>query len=138
MISRPFVDAVLEGRGAAADLTALAGRVRGRQEQRLWLLTTAVMGLIVGVALWYVAAGLLPRNIGDRIAASLIGGDRWHAGLALMEEASPDSWDKMVRLYNACPPDAATELCEAAIVARTAAPSRTLPREPNRTNSQKP
>jgi hypothetical protein len=61
-----------------------------------------------------------------------------------MEEASPDSWDKMARLYKACPPNTPTEFCEAAIAVRTAeqaapgqeedknahvqAPSRPLPR----------
>jgi hypothetical protein len=122
--SRPFADAVQEVRGAARDLKTLAGRVREQREQRLWLLTTGVLGLMFGVGLWYVVAGLLPRAVGDGIAASLIGGDRWHAGQTLMEEASPESWDKMARLYKACPPDTATELCEAAITVRTIAPGQ--------------
>jgi hypothetical protein len=119
--SRPFAEAV---RGAARDLKTLAGRVREQREQRLWLLTTGVLGLMFGVGLWYMAAGLLPRAVGDGIAASLISGDRWHAGQTLMEEASPESWDKMARLYKACPPDTATELCEAAITVRAIPPGQ--------------
>jgi hypothetical protein len=82
-ISRPFVEAVQEARAAARDLKVLTGRVHERREQRTWLLTAGVLGLIVGVGLWYVAAGLLPRSAGDGIAASLIGGARWQAGATL-------------------------------------------------------
>ena len=67
----------------------------------------------------YVAAGLLPRSAGDWIAASLIGGGQWQAGQTLMEEASPVSFAKMVKLYNTCG-DQPTELCTAAIALRTA------------------
>jgi hypothetical protein len=146
--SQPFADAVQEVRFAARDLTALAGQVRDRQEQRVWVLTAAACGLVVGVGLWYVAAGLLPRSAGDWIAASLIGGSRWQAGQILMEEASPASWDKMVRLYNACPPDSTTEVCEAAEAVRTITPDttassfHTAPRSghviPNATNQRRP
>jgi len=122
--SQPFAEAVKEVRGVARDLTALAGRVRAQREQRFWLLITSVLGLICGVGLWYAAAGLLPRSVSDGVAASLIGGDRWHAGQTLMEEGSPESWDKMLRLYKACRPDTATELCEAAIAVRTIAPAQ--------------
>jgi hypothetical protein len=134
-VSRPFAEAVQEMRDTARDLTALAGRLRERQEQRVWLLTVGALGLMVGVGLWYVAAGLLPRSVGDGIAASLIGGDRWHAGETLMEEASPETWDRMARLYKACPPDTATELCEAAITVHTIQPSRPVANE-NRTRQQ--
>ena len=123
-VSRPFADAVQDVRGAARDLTELAGHMRERREQRAWALTAGALGLIFGVGLWYVAAGLLPRSAGDWIAASLIGGTKWQAGETLMQDASPESWDKMVRLYKACPQDTATELCEAAIAVRTFAPAQ--------------
>jgi len=122
-VSRPFADAVQEVRGAARDLKTLAGRVREQREQRLWLLTTGVLGLMFGVALWYVAAGLLPRSAGDWIAASLIGGSKWQAGETLLEEASPESWEKMARLYKACG-EQTTELCEAAMAVRTIVPGQ--------------
>ena len=53
------------------------------------MLTAGALGLIVGVGLWYVAAGLLPRSAGDWIAASLIGGSKWQAGETLMQESQP-------------------------------------------------
>jgi hypothetical protein len=118
-ISRPFIDkAVQEARAATRDLKALTGRVHERREQQTWLLIVGAFGLIVGVGLWYVAAGLLPRSVGDGIAASLIGGTRWQAGETLMDEASPASFDKMVRLYQACG-EQTTALCEAAVAVRS-------------------
>jgi hypothetical protein len=122
-ISRPFIEAVQEVRAAARDLKGITGRVHERREQRTWLLTAGVLGLIVGVGLWYVAAGLLPRSAGDGIAASLIGGTRWQAGATLMDEASPASFDKMVRLYEACG-EQTTALCEAAIAVRSIQPAQ--------------
>jgi hypothetical protein len=122
-ISRPFIEAVQEARAAARDLKALTGRVHERREQRTWLLIVGAFGLIVGVGLWYVAAGLLPRSAGDGIAASLIGGTRWQAGETLMDEASPASFDKMVRLYQACG-EQTTALCEAAIAVRGLQPGQ--------------
>jgi Family of unknown function (DUF6118) len=122
-VSLPFVDAVHQVQGTARDLTTLAGHVREQSEQRTWVLTAGALGLIVGVGLWYVAAGLLPRSAGDWIAASLIGGSRWQAGETLMQEASPEAWTRMVRLYNACG-ELATELCEAVITVRTLQPGQ--------------
>jgi hypothetical protein len=128
-ISRPFIEAVQEARAAARDLKALTGRVHERREQRTWVLTAGALGLIVGVGLWYVAAGVLPRSAGDWMAASLIGGTRWQAGATLMEEASPDSFDKMARLYKACG-EQTTALCEAAIAVRSIQPAQEGSRAP--------
>jgi hypothetical protein len=97
--------------------------VRAQREQRTWLLTVGALGLIIGVGLWYVAAGLLPRSAGDWIAASLIGGNRWQVGETLIQEASPESWAKMARLYTACG-EQATEFCEAAITVRAIQPGQ--------------
>jgi hypothetical protein len=82
-----------------------------------------VLGLVVGMGLWYVAGGLLPRSAGDAIAVSLIGGSKWQAGETLMQESSPESWARMVRLYDACGAQT-TELCEAAIAVRTIDPGQ--------------
>jgi hypothetical protein len=49
-----------------------------------------------------VAGGWLPRSASGWIAASLIGGSKWHAGEPLMQESSPASWATMARLYDAC------------------------------------
>lgn len=68
---------------------------------------------------WYVLPSLLPWGAGDWLASSLIGGGRWQAGETLMERASPEGFGRMVKLYNTCG-NQPTELCAAAIAARTA------------------
>ena len=40
----------------------------------------------------------------------------------MLRDANPALWDRMVRLYNACPKDSMTELCEAVLAVRTIAP----------------
>jgi hypothetical protein len=69
--------------------------------------------------------------------AGLAFGGRWNAGEAMMQDASPAQWERMVRLYKACPQDSTVELCEAATAVRTIPLSRPLPHE-NRTKQQTP
>jgi len=99
----------------------LAG-ARTRREQQAWVGTAAVLGLMGGVLLWFMAA-MLPWGVGHRLAAVLVDtGGRWDAGQVLMREAGPETWDRMVRLSKACPPETLIELCEAAMVVRTIPP----------------
>ena len=109
--------------GVTRELQEVSSQAREAREQRAWLISVGAVGLMVGVALWYVAVGLLPRSAGDWIAASLIGGGRWQAGETLMERASPESFGRMVRLYNACG-ERPIDLCEAALTAGAAADPR--------------
>ena len=107
---------------AAGELEALVGRVRERREQRQWVGVAGLIGVMAGVVLWYLAAALLPLGGGHWLVASLVGGGPWKAGAALMQEANPVSWDRVLRLSRACPPDSSTELCEAAMAVRTIPP----------------
>ena len=43
-------------------------------------------------------------------------------GQAMLGDAIPETWDRMVRLYKACPKDSTTELCEAMLMVRTVTP----------------
>ncbi len=61
--------------------------------------------------------------MGHRLAAALVStGGRWKAAEVLMEEDSPATWDRLVRLSQACPPETLIDLCEAAMVVRTIPP----------------
>ena len=91
----------------------LAG-ARARREQDVWVSTAALLGFMAGVVLWFMATVLLPWGLGHRMAAAMVGGDRWEAGSTLMEEANPEAWEKAVRLNKACK-GSSVELCEAAI-----------------------
>jgi len=103
----------------------LAG-ARTAREQRVWVSSAAMFGVLGGVLLWFMAAAFLPWGVGHRLAAALVNtGGRWKAGEMLMYEADPEAWDRQVRLSKACPPDTLIELCEATMLLRTtaAAPS---------------
>lgn len=105
------------------------------QQRREWV--AVAIGAVLGFVLWYPLVWLTPFGGGHWLAASLIGGGRWQAGETLMQEAAPAAWERMVRLYRACPPDKTAELCEAALAGRivtndpsvTAQP-RSAPRSP--------
>jgi hypothetical protein len=98
--------ALMEGaqaqRAATEALREVTTQARAAREQRLWNLSFGVTGVVLGVALWYVAPAVLPQSVGDWMVASLIGGGPWQAGQALMRRADPASFDKMVQLYDEC------------------------------------
>ena len=137
---------VSEMRNATATLGDLVGRIHDQREQRWWMWGAGGAGVLGGVLLWFMLAALLPWGAGDWLASLPIGGGPWVAGETLLARNSPESWDKMRRLYKACG-DQLTELCEAAITVRTLTagheetkapptvqPSRPLPR--SRTGQQ--
>jgi hypothetical protein len=111
---------------AARRLERLAGKIHTREEQHRWIGAALAIGVMLGIGLWYVLPSLLPWGAGDWLASSLIGGGRWQAGETLMERASPDGFDRMVRLYDACG-ERPIETCEAALAAGTAAKPREMP-----------
>jgi hypothetical protein len=116
---------------AARRLERSAGNIRAREEQQRWIGAAVAGGVLLGIALWYVLPSLLPWGAGDWLASSLIGGGRWQAGETLMERASPESFGRMVRLYNVCGQQP-IELCEAAITARpTTQPGETPMEKPS-------
>jgi len=107
---------------AKRELEGVLAGARTRREQWAWVGVTAVLGVLGGVLLWFMAA-LVPWGVGHRLAAALVDtGGRWKAGEMLMYEADPEAWDRQVRLSKACPPETLIELCEAAMVVRTIPP----------------
>ncbi len=74
---------------------SLNGTMRGREQQRTWLLWAGGGALLVGLILSPVLAGLLPFGLDGRVAASIMGGNRWDAGAALMQAASPQGWQSI-------------------------------------------
>lgn len=69
-------------------------------------------------------------TLGFRGLARIVA-DRRRAGETLMERASPELFDRMVRLYNACG-ERPVEMCEDGIIGRAAiTPSETPPAKPN-------
>jgi hypothetical protein len=118
--SKAVWDAKVQLGEAVRQVEHLAGTVSTRDEQRRWFGVAMACGVMLGIALWYILPSLLPWGAGDWLASSLIGGGRWRAGETLMERASPESFARMVQLYNACG-ERPIETCEAALAAGTAA-----------------
>ena len=100
---------------ALHELRSLIGSANSQfvQQRREWI--AVAIGTVLGFVIWYPLVWLTPFGGGHWLTASLIGGGRWSAGQTLMQEAAPASWERMVRLYKACPQDSTTELCEAAM-----------------------
>jgi hypothetical protein len=119
------------------DLRGMIGAARTWRKQKEWLWAVGVIGAMGGMLLWFLLTAILPWGGGTWLAGLAFGG-RWSAGEAMMQQADPVAWERMVRLYKACPKDSLTELCEATIAVGTIAPSRPVLREPNRTSQQKP
>ncbi len=117
--------------GTVRELRGMIGSAREWRDQKQWLWTAGACGAMAGAVLWFLLTAMLPWGGGTWLAGLAWGG-RWTAGEAMMQDANPGQWERMVRLYKACPQDSTTDLCEAAEAVRTIPPSRPLPRE-NRT-----
>ena len=126
-VSRPFLAAANQVHAAAGTLDTLIGRIHERREQRQWLGAVGVLGVMGGALLWLMLAAFLPWGAGTWLAALPLGGE-WHGGEVLLRNADPATWDRMVRLNNACPTDSTTDLCEAVMTVRTI-PPLSLPQE---------
>ena len=122
MMDRAAGEPLREIRVATAKMEALVGKARNQVEQRKWLWTAAIGGVMGGALLWVLLAAVLPWGVGDRMAAlPITGGDRWAAGETLLTRSNSSAWERMAKLFNACG-NQSTELCEAAIVVRTMPP----------------
>jgi hypothetical protein len=73
-------------------LAGLIGTVRTQDEQLNWLLWAASGALVVGLLVSPFVAGVLPFGGDSAVAAVIMNADRWNAGIALMQAASPDGW----------------------------------------------
>ncbi|WP_158804275.1 DUF6118 family protein [Acidisoma sp. L85] len=122
--------------GTVRELRGMIRSARDKQDQQQWLWTAGACGAMGGVLLWFMLTAMLPWGGGTWLAGLAFGG-RWNAGQVMMQDANSAAWNRMVRLYKACPSDSATELCEASLAVGMIPPSRPLPHE-NRTRQQTP
>lgn len=68
---------------------------RKRGEQRAWLVLIGLAALVAGLLLSPLAIGALPFGLDGRVAALIMGEDRWDAGAALMRAGSPETWNEL-------------------------------------------
>jgi len=115
-----LVAIIEQARAAARDLRASTGAVLKQRALRWRTAGVGGAGVLVGILLCLGLVAFMPRQAGAWVAATMIGGDPWAAGATLMHESDAATFDRMVRLYQACPADRSTELCVAAIAVKAA------------------
>ncbi len=74
------------------DLAQIIGSARTQDRQFKWVAITAAVALAGGIIVSPFLGRLLPSGIDGRMAATIMGADRWHAGAALMAAQSPQAW----------------------------------------------
>jgi hypothetical protein len=109
-----------QAKAAAQELRAATGAAIEQQAVCWWMVGIGGVGVLLGILLCLGTVALLPRAAGAWVAASIVGGDPWTAGQNLMREGDPATFERMVRLYQACPQNAAVELCRAAMAVKAA------------------
>jgi hypothetical protein len=117
---------------ATRELKEILGRARSKRGQQEWLVVVGVLGVMVGMLLWTLLVENLPWGAGTWLAAVPIAGNKWDAGLELLREASPASYEKMTTLYSTCG-EQPVAFCQEAIAAKTVNSARqtgTAPVEP--------
>jgi|SRR5579863_2783130 len=66
------------------ELAAIVGAARRKEQQLKWVIVTAAAALTVGLLMSPFVARTLPFGLDGRVAATIMGNDRWNAGVALM------------------------------------------------------
>ncbi len=73
-------------------LAQIMGLARTQHRQLQWVTITAAITFAIGLILSPFLGRLLPFGIDGRMAATIMGADRWNAGAALMAAQSPEAW----------------------------------------------
>lgn len=102
--ARPVTGELQRAQNLTAQLDQALGAVRTRREQRRWLWATAGAGVALGPLLWALVvvplAHALPDSwrLPEKLAARVMGEDRWMAGTRMAASAAPESWARVVRV----------------------------------------
>ncbi len=79
------------------------GGVRTREEQRRWVLRAAIGGMAAGVFVWALVllpiARILPDrwSLPEKLAAGVVGTNRWTAGERMMASYGPEAWERIAQ-----------------------------------------
>lgn len=77
-------------------LTHLIGNVHTKADQRFLIAMAAVFGLVAGLGIFVPLAYFMPFGLNNFIAARIVGGEKWDAGVALLNDADPNRWAQIV------------------------------------------
>lgn len=81
-------------------LAGVIGTARRQDQQLKWVVVTGAVALVVGLLISPILARLLPFGLDGRVAASILHGNRWEAGAALMQAENPEGWRSIVNDLN--------------------------------------
>ncbi|GAA0659807.1 hypothetical protein FHT00_003519 [Sphingomonas insulae] len=87
-----------ELRDATRALQAVAASARRGDEQNRWLVRAAIGGIVVGMIVWAVFAGIVARSVPtgwqwpERMAARTLDMPMWEGGQRMMRTAAPDAF----------------------------------------------
>ena len=83
-------------------LQGVTASARRGDEQNRWLLWSAICGVVLGVVLWAVFAGVVARAVPaswqwpEKMAARTLDMPMWEGGQRMMQLAAPESWNMIV------------------------------------------
>ena len=87
-----------ELRDATRALHGVAASARRGDEQNRWLVRAAIGGIVVGMIVWAVFAGVVARSVptgwqwSERMAARTLDMPMWEGGQRMMRTAAPDAF----------------------------------------------
>ena len=77
---------------ATQALAQIIGSARTQDRQFKWVAAAAAAAFAGGLVISPFLGRLLPFGLDGRLAATIMGADRWNAGAALMAAQSPEAW----------------------------------------------
>ncbi len=95
---RTIATAAAELKDATRMLQGVAGSARRSDEQNRWLMWTAIGGVMLGIILWAVFAGVVARAVptswqwSEKMAARTLDMSMWEGGQRMMRAASPSAF----------------------------------------------
>lgn len=78
------------------NLSQMIGTLRGKSDQRFWVMTMGLSGLLIGFLASPLLTRALPFGIPAATAAIIMNANEWDAGLALMKDSNPNGWSQLV------------------------------------------
>jgi hypothetical protein len=118
------------------DLASLIGTVRTKRDQLLWVVALPVMVFAVTLFASPLLLSWLPFGLPSQAAVLIMNDDRWDAGLELLREASPASYEKMTSLYTTCGQQT-LEFCTEAITAKTISSAKPAGKAPAKSRRER-
>ena len=95
---RTIATAAAELKDATRALQGVVASARRGDEQNRWLMWTAIGGVVLGMVLWAVFAGVVARAVPaswqwpEKMAARMLAMPMWEGGQRMMQAASPSAF----------------------------------------------